>query len=147
MVKEISNGGPVSDDESDGVRFESDLDSLCSDEEEQSTKKSRREYNPHATRDNVRLKLSMVFRCNSNKYRLETSSCDSRLRQSYAKIVFFFSIRNSQLSCDEEESLDFGDSPILISCWFGFLNLGLWGFWVSKFMDFASCFPYHNISK
>ena len=61
VVNEICNDGAGGDEELDGIRSESDLDSLCSDEEEQSTRKSKRELNPQSSREDVQLKLDMIF--------------------------------------------------------------------------------------
>ena len=40
VVNEVCNEVPIGDDISDGVRYESDLDNLCSDDEEQAMKKT-----------------------------------------------------------------------------------------------------------
>lgn len=45
IVNDVCNEVHVRDDGSDGVRSESDLKSLCSDEEEQATRRSKKEYN------------------------------------------------------------------------------------------------------
>jgi len=51
----------VGDGGSDGVRSESDLESLCSDEEEQTKRKSKREYNPRRKQSDFSFKLGMIF--------------------------------------------------------------------------------------
>ena len=55
----IEQGG--GDDDSDGVKYGSDLDSLCSDDEEQTTRKSRQEYNPRSNSSHFKFKLGMEF--------------------------------------------------------------------------------------
>ena len=50
------------DDESDGVRSGSDLDSLCSDEDEPSSKKRWSEYNPNSNTTDFQFKIGKAFR-------------------------------------------------------------------------------------
>ena len=49
------------DGDSNGFVSESDLESLCSDEDEQLTKKSKREYNPRSNLADFKFKLGMQF--------------------------------------------------------------------------------------
>ena len=53
--------GEAGSDDSDEARDESDLDSLCSDEEEDTVKKSKQRYNPRTRSEDFKFKFGMEF--------------------------------------------------------------------------------------
>ena len=61
VVIDVCNSGVAGEEETDGVMLESDLDSLCSDDDQQTRKKSRRAFNPHSNLDDFKFRLGMEF--------------------------------------------------------------------------------------
>lgn len=56
-MNDVCNNGDADEGESDGVWSDSDLDSMCSDDEEHTRKKSRMEFNPRSGLDDFKFRL------------------------------------------------------------------------------------------